>query len=1089
MLLSVLLVAHVYTNGNLRSWKGEGTRVIIYNFNVAWEEEKDEVGQMLKPNKQVPRRLPCLRGHWRLQVMTFLCGLFFRAIPEVQRALIKTRDGADIPIGFFQGAWESAYLTSEIARILVEEVLGYHTWIHPADGRSAVVTPYALAGCLDFNNATNQQCGINETRLHVCVDCWSATYASVVEDMKETFPHLIPVDLGSMGYEGEESMYLTKDVLQQAMDAEGLTLDFYRGYNLTHHNPKQYFDSIDTINLADLFLCEETDFYKPEAMADYARWTGDAAGVQMLANGNYAAKCHAGKWWISPQCRSDTSTCIPVITAGAGWKLQAMMFWSTTYGFPAAIAVANSWGNYVSIVSTTRSLYYWWVPDATFITQQPQSIVFPPYSASEWAQGNMRTAASGTYISKSVSSNFANQAPKVSSFIAGVNFELAELMDLLLTIATGTLRYDVACQWVRDNKQRWQEWLPIETNCITGFGLADAAGNFVMDRANATSCEVCTPGKFSQEYLDITGKERSDQLHAMSTWELHRLIEASLGVCVSCGEGLYCPVGSTVERLRNGSSEARPEVLPMYFSSMEVPLENYRCQSHCPGGTPGSCDGGRVGRTCSECPDNFYSTGNQCTECGVAMPVLWVLGIGILVCGIFSYYYLLTSSYTAKERVLTCTTCSFGMMVSLFQNLGVIQTESVPWPTGLKDFLGFFQIFLLDLDSLGFSCIAGGPVQRFAGNCALFFVVLYGLVGTAFLTNLLPRRLSWLAWQKYKTMSTIGQFCQVSFTTMTNIGLVPFMCYRHPAGSESVLKYSDVFCNSAEHTLMQLLGIAVLALSGAFLASCFFFAWKAPSWSGKAIQGGVRFLIFRFRPNVWWFGLVLLTRGPLLSMPAVAAPNMPAVQFVCLLGILLLSLQLQVWYLPWKAPILNLVDGVTNLLLVMLLAIGLGRLGPDPEDGPEVLDSLAAAISAMMMMSVLGLMLVLAVAALFYKKALGGNDEQWIMNLGKPPSSKDFCNTLSNFLRSQQDMQEKEVQRVVEVLCLYDYCDVNASIVLLSTELGFRSKLTDALASSRITSAGSFASVPAGSKTKQLDARVDNVAEEGVCHENSAFSF
>ena len=147
----------------------------------------------------------------------------------------------------------------------------------------------------------------------------------------------------------------------------------------------------------------------------------------------------------------------------------------------------------------------------------------------------MRTAASGTYISKAVSSNFPNQAPRVSSFIANVNFELAELIDLLLTIASGTLRYDVACQWVRDNKPRWQEWLPIETNCITGLGLADAAGSFVNDRANATTCEVCTPGRFSQEYLDnstnpplcplcsgdFSGKERNDQLHAMPTWELH----------------------------------------------------------------------------------------------------------------------------------------------------------------------------------------------------------------------------------------------------------------------------------------------------------------------------------------------------------------------------------------------------------------------------------------------------------------------------------------------------------------------------------------------------------------------------------------
>jgi len=314
--------------------------------------------------------------------------------------------------------------------------------------------------------------------------------------------------------------------------------------------------------------------------------------------------------------------------------------------------------------------------------------------------------------------------------------------------------------------------------------------------------------------------------------------------------------------------------------------------------------------------------------------------------------------------------------------------------------------------------------------------------------------------------------------------LVPFMCYRHPAGSESVLKYSDVFCNSAEHALMQLLGIAVLAMSGAFLTSCFFFAWKAPSWSGKAIQGGVRFLIFRFRPNVWWFGLVRFTRGPLLSMPAVAAPNMPAVQFVCLLGILLLSLQLQIWYLPWKAPILNLVDGVTNLLLVMLLASGLGRLGPDPGGGPAVLDSLAAAISAMMM-SVLGFMLVLALVALFYRQALGGKDELWIMNLGKPPSSKEFCDNLTNFLHCQKDMQESQVRQVVEALCVYDYRDVNASIVLLSAELGFRSKLTDVLARRRISSAGFLASLPGGSTTQQTDSEVNSVDEE----DNSTIGF
>ena len=47
--------------------------------------------------------------------------------------------------------------------------------------------------------------------------------------MEKEYPHLVPVDLGSMGYDGEESIYVSDAVLQQALDAEGLNLDYYRG--------------------------------------------------------------------------------------------------------------------------------------------------------------------------------------------------------------------------------------------------------------------------------------------------------------------------------------------------------------------------------------------------------------------------------------------------------------------------------------------------------------------------------------------------------------------------------------------------------------------------------------------------------------------------------------------------------------------------------------------------------------------------------------------------------------------------------------------------------------------------------------------
>ena len=48
----------------------------------------------------------------------------------------------------------------------------------------------------------------------------------------------------------------------------------------------------------------------------------------------------------------------------------------------------------------------------------------------------------------------------------------------------------------------------------------------------------------------------------------------------------------------------------------------------------------------------------------------------------------------------------------------------------------------------------------------------------------------------------------------------------------------------------------------------------------------VRFLVVRFRPDVWWFGLILLFRGLLLSVPAVIVTDMPSIhlatwQIVC----------------------------------------------------------------------------------------------------------------------------------------------------------------------------------------------------------------
>ena len=165
-------------------------------------------------------------------------------------------------------------------------------------------------------------------------------------------------------------------------------------------------------------------------------------------------------------------------------------------------------------------------------------------------------------------------------------------------------------------------------------------------------------------------------------------------------------------------------------------------------------------------------------------------------------YYTLTSSYTAKASVMMSTTAALGMLVALFQNLGVLNTVAVEWPAGLRDILNFASIFTFNLDALGFSCAAGGNVTRYASTASFFWVVALALPTVGLITNFIPiLKRRGLAWDKYKTVSTLGQFLQVGFTTMCNVGLMPFMCYRHPTGQESILKYPNVFCRTDEHVL------------------------------------------------------------------------------------------------------------------------------------------------------------------------------------------------------------------------------------------------------------------------------------------------
>ena len=98
------------------------------------------------------------------------------------------------------------------------------------------------------------------------------------------------------GYEGEESIYLTKAVLDAAYNDSGLALDFYKSYNPEFHNPgkqlgveiawgarldliSRYFSTVASIPTSEMEACSSSEFSNSGRMQMYKDFSGDAAGA------------------------------------------------------------------------------------------------------------------------------------------------------------------------------------------------------------------------------------------------------------------------------------------------------------------------------------------------------------------------------------------------------------------------------------------------------------------------------------------------------------------------------------------------------------------------------------------------------------------------------------------------------------------------------------------------------------------------------------------------------------------------------------------------------------------------------------------
>jgi len=263
----------------------------------------------------------------------------------------------------------------------------------------------------------------------------------------------------------------------------------------------------------------------------------------------------------------------------------------------------------------------------------------------------------------------------------------------------------------------------------------------------------------------------------------------------------------------------------------------------------------------------------------------------------------------------------FGSLIGLVQTLGIFSLLSTPWPSDFRHFLAAMSIFAADFDAFTIGCAFGdfSPVVHFASTCFFFPYVILALCIFYPVSRLFAKR---FVWTPENTKNVMGAWCQIAFTSMCGVGSSAFVLVEHPMGSSSVVRYTELLTSSSEYVGVAILGSSVLALALTFFCICMYALVRAPK---KAAEGDTRFLqscrflLVRFRVDVWWWGLHMMARSLLISLCPTIATGEPRFQMIMICIIISASVLATSRFRPWRAPSLNGVDISICFVLMMLV--------------------------------------------------------------------------------------------------------------------------------------------------------------------------
>eukprot|EP00931_Biecheleriopsis_adriatica_P048860 TRINITY_DN28232_c0_g1_i1.p1 TRINITY_DN28232_c0_g1~~TRINITY_DN28232_c0_g1_i1.p1 ORF type:complete len:1136 (+),score=142.84 TRINITY_DN28232_c0_g1_i1:23-3409(+) len=546
---------------------------------------------------------------------TAYCTCLPGAVPPASRINVSIA-GQSRSIGIFKFSWPSAQILSSVYKILVSEILG-HNVHYSGYSTSSASALYALASCKDPTNwHLDARCGGSQQLGHdVAFELWKVSIIDRIPLLAaEVGLAAMPSMVGTTGYQGFETIFVFNETMRRAYSQSGNSLDFYRSYDPEWHDTSQFFGKWQEIEQDELLPCNATLLAKHEDIVNYLKFTGDSDGIDIALDGTYSARCWNQSWWLSPACRAYPEKCIPLVTGGNGWMIYAMMQTSAAWNLPWALATAADWDHFQTLPLDYNTLFYWWKPDKTFVNRFPKQVLCPSISEQRWSDGQRNGIMMTAELDNYVSADFNSDGGRAKDLAGAISLNPEEIDLLLLDLVSGKDVETVACDWLKASGERWKAWIPLDTSCSAGMGMADKLGSFTMNRTDATACKWCSSGRASEAMNDDIGATHvckscspgfSQNLPGQRTCKPCTIgtfsTEPGSTTCTGCRQGTF--------QNESGQSECRkcPESLTTILKGADTSSD---CV--CPSGTYASRGSGG----CLPCPEGLTCSTGSSEEAG-----------------------------------------------------------------------------------------------------------------------------------------------------------------------------------------------------------------------------------------------------------------------------------------------------------------------------------------------------------------------------------------------------------------------------------------------------------------------------------------